>query len=592
MKIKYIVILLGFFLLSKTNFAQENTSTTWWNPLHHEFNVVEGQGWSKNLESGYDRLPIDAKNKVREPLWNLSKNSAGLSIRFRSNSPNIEVKYKLSGELSMPHMPTTGVSGLDLYAKNSDGAWVWVQGQYSFGKNSIANFTNLKPNDSYHNEGREYQLFLPLYNSVDSLEIGVPKDVLFHPLAVRKEKPIVVYGTSIAQGACASRPGMAWTAILGRKMDRPLINLAFSGNGLLEDELIDRMNEIEAEVYILDCLPNLTPNANRTLSDVRERIIASSHKLRNKNPNTPILLVEHAGYTDEFFHLNRQKAVQDLNKTMKSAYAQLKAEGITNIYLLTKEEIGLNLDSMVDGTHPNDMGMQIYANAYEKSLRVILNEPIGVVSTTKPVTQSREWNFYKWEERHKELIDLNKNSPAKICFFGNSIVHFWGGNPKGPISSGTDSWNKYFEKLGVRNFGFGWDRIENVLWRVYHGELNGYEAKQIAIMLGTNNLHLNSNEEIIAGLTLLIEAITTRQSTAKIVIIGILPRKENEQRILELNLLISQLAENLKIIYLDVGKELLLNTGKINEALYKDGLHPNEKGYGKIAPILAKQLQQ
>jgi hypothetical protein len=89
------------------------------------------------------------------------------------------------------------------------------------------------------------------------MKIGVPEDKNFSPLPLNKKKPIVVYGTSIAQGACASRPGMAWTAILGRRMNIPLINLGFSGNGKLEKEMLDLIAEIDAEVYILDCLQNM-----------------------------------------------------------------------------------------------------------------------------------------------------------------------------------------------------------------------------------------------------------------------------------------------------------------------------------------------
>lgn len=589
MKVKFL-LWTGILLLQINNYAQVADDIIWWDPLDYESEVIEGQGWTKNLESGFDRLPKDVKDKVSKSLWNLSKNSAGLSIRFRSNASKIFVKYKLKGDMSMQHMPTTGVSGLDLYAKDSDGKWLWVQGNYSFGKNSSCYFNNLKPNDEYHNQGREYKLLLPLYNSVDSLVIGVPRNTLFHPLMKRKEKPIVAYGTSITQGACASRPGMAWTSILERKMDRPLINLGFSGQGLLDEVIINQMKEIDAKVYILDCLPNLAPNENRTLEDVHKLIVASVRNLRGKNTITPILLVEHAGFSDDVIDVKGKEIYSDLNNTMKDAFQQLQSEGIENIYLLTKEEINLSHDCTVDGIHPNDLGMQYYANAYEKSLRKILKEPIGQSSTTIPVTQSREWNLYKWGKRHQELKDMSTKETPKICYFGNSIVHFWGGIPKGPIISGGDSWDQYLEKQGVRNFGYGWDRIENVLWRVYHDELDGFNAEQIVLMLGTNNLHLNSNEEIIEGLELLIEAIKVRQPMAKVKIIGILPRVNGEKRLLELNKLISKLAMDTGVNYRDIGSVLLFDSGKIDDSLFKDGLHPNAKGYQKIAPLLAKYL--
>jgi hypothetical protein len=151
----------------------------------------------------------------------------------------------------MPHMPATGVSGVDMYAKNSVGDWLWLRGRYSFGDTIQYNFFEINPKDTYHENGREYHLYLPLYNSIKWLEIGYEDGTHFEPLPIRPEKPIVVYGTSIAHGACASRPGMAWASILERKMDRPLINLGFSGNGRLENEALDFISEIDAVLYVL-----------------------------------------------------------------------------------------------------------------------------------------------------------------------------------------------------------------------------------------------------------------------------------------------------------------------------------------------------
>ena len=397
-----------FFLMTiffQVFYGQEKEEFSWWSPSTSEFDVIEGRAWSENLESDFDRLSFDFKDKVREPLWNLSKNSAGLSIQFKSNSPNIRIKYKLKGNLSMVHMPATGVSGLDLYAKSSDGEWMWVQGNRSIAKQSRYSYEKLNADGKYHKKGRQYKLFLPLYNSIDSLQIGVPKHMIFEPLPKRKEKPIVVYGTSIAQGACASRPGMAWTAIVERKMDRPLINLGFSGNGRLEPAMIDIIKTIDAKVYILDCLPNLTPNHISSLLEVKERILKSTKLLRKENPLTPILLVEHAGYSDGSMRSSRKKIYTDLNKTLKQAYKQLLSEGVENIYLLTKEEIDLDLDMTVDGTHPSDLGMWQYANAYETKLRVILKEPVGNSSTTIPLSQDRDGRVYDWNARHQFILE-------------------------------------------------------------------------------------------------------------------------------------------------------------------------------------------
>ena len=249
----------------------------------------------------------------------------------------------------MDHMPATGVSGVDLYAVDSDGGILWCNGRRQFSDTITYRFDGLRPNDSYHELGREYRLNLPLYNSVDWLEIGVSKDDYFEPLPVRKEKPIVVYGTSIAHGACASRPGMAWTNILSRKMDRPLVNLAFSGNGRLEKELIDLLIEIDAKVYILDCLPNLWREETYDDEELEKRILKSVRQLRIERPETPILLTEHAGYTDGFINPERMHDYTRVNKIQKAAFEKLEKEGISNLHYLTYGEIGLQLDDMVDG---------------------------------------------------------------------------------------------------------------------------------------------------------------------------------------------------------------------------------------------------
>ena len=145
--------------------------------------------------------------------------------------------------------------------------------------------------------------------------------------------------------------------------------------------------------------------------------------------------------------------------------------------------------------------------------------------------------------------------------------------------------------MGVRNFGFGWDRIENVLWRVYHDELDGYSAKQIMIMIGTNNLELNSDAGITAGLKMLVTAIKKRQSAAGILLIGLLPRREQEQRITRLNKEIAKLSAGMHIEYVDPGQLLLKKDGKINESLFSDGLHPNAAGYWKVAQRIKPYLK-
>ena len=584
----FLLFYLSFLLIAP---CQSQSELKWWNPIQNEFPVIEGQAWTGQTIDPFDRLPAKAKTTVRDRVWSLSKHAAGLMIRFRSNAEKIIVRYGVEGSTSMNHMPATGVSGVDLYAINSDGQWMWCRAGRSWKDTITYTFNGLSPNDRYHKMGREYRLYLPLYTKVNWMEIGVGEEAHFQPLPVRMEKPIVVYGTSIAHGACASRPGMSWTNILSRKMDRPLINLAFSGNGRLEKEMIDLLEELDSKVFILDCLPNLWNAETYDEAELMKRILSSVRQLRAKRSDVPILLTEHAGYTDGFINPVRHTAYARVNAIQKKAFSQLKSEDIQQLYYLSKDEINLEMDDMVDGTHPNDLGMMHYAEGYEKKLRDVLHEPIGESSTTKPITQYREPGNYDWENRHRSILEMNKTNPPKSVFIANSIIHFWGGEPSTKLVREAESWKRYFTPIGLRNMAYGWDRLENVLWRIYHGELDGFDAEKIVVMIGTNNLHLNSDEEILEGLSMIVEAIKVRQPKAQITLLGLLPRRNYEDRIANLNSHIAQIAASKNIHYNYLGDVFLKPDQKIDEALFSDGLHPNRAGYLKMRPFIIDLLK-
>ncbi|MCE7040719.1 SGNH/GDSL hydrolase family protein [Dyadobacter sp. CY312] len=589
MKIKIFIFFVLFVFVKNQSFSQ-SAVLKWRNPENEAQNVVEGRAWSKEVKNPYDRFPARAEKDVRKQVWDLSRQSAGLMIRFRSNAEQIKIRYTVGGNHALPHMPATGVSGVDLYAVSSDGDELWCAGKYAFKDTISYDFQNLNPNDQYHKHGREYRLFLPLYNSVKWLEVGVPEGTEFKFLPIRPEKPIVAYGTSIMQGACASRPGMAWTSILSRKMDRPLINLGFSGNGRLEKEVTDLVAEVEASVYILDCLPNLTIRTDSvysmTATEVAKRIKDAVRTLKNKHTDTPIALAGHPGCTDGAINPKRLSYCQEANKVLTETFAELKAEGIQGIYLIPSDDFQQGIETMVDGTHPTDLGMMLYAQGYEKHLRKILHEEAGTMMTTRPRTQLRELNNYDWETRHRDILELNSKTPPKTVVIGNSITHFWGGLPKGPRAVGETSWSDTFGKNKVLNAGYGWDRIENVLWRIYSGELDGFTANQIFVNIGTNNLQHNTDEQIVEGWELLINAIKQRQPTAGLYMIGIYPRRNQEERVTKINLQLAKLCGSLNIHYINPGKVFLKSDGKIDEGMFSDGLHPNEKGYTKLGAAI------
>jgi lysophospholipase L1-like esterase len=325
---------------------------------------VEGKGW-RDTQRFYDRLPSKALGVVREPVWNLSRHSAGMCMRFITNAPDIYVRYRLlSDRLAMPHMPATGVSGLDLYAQDARGIDRWVgvvkpdqqQMDTTIAKDLASGI-------------RTYTLYLPLYNGVEALEVGVPKGSSFEGLSPRDERPMVFYGTSIMHGACASRPGMAFPAILGRRLKRPTLNLGFSGNGRMEPEVAELLAELDPCVYVIDCLPNMNENT------IGERAVPLVKRIRSAHEHTPILLVEDRSFTNTSFFPKRKVHHQKSRMALKKTYRELLDAGVENLYYLGGDSLlGNDGEAATDGSHPNDLGMVRYAEAYEPVLRNILKQ--------------------------------------------------------------------------------------------------------------------------------------------------------------------------------------------------------------------------
>lgn len=349
-----------------------SAQTIWRSPLYEDGIYVQGRGW--NDEQNFRRLPERMHGSVPERVWYLSGNGAGLHVDFFTDAKEITVKYTVSDEKALNNVVMIATSGIDLYSIGSDGKWLWCScfGNFDFGKEVadtvVYRYTDLLPCEK--TAGREYRLFLPLYNSVTSMTVGVPAGSAFSWKPVSTERPIVVYGTSIAQGASASRPAMAWTNILHRELDIPVINLGFSGSGKLEPEMFDALAEIDARMYIIDCMPNMTG----LVSEIVPRLTAGVRKLR-EHSSAPILLVDHDGYNNAAAQPVNGTYASSVNGEQAKAFRLLQDEGVKDIQLMTMDEIGLSgdMDSQIDGVHPNDIGMRLYANAYMKYITRMLD---------------------------------------------------------------------------------------------------------------------------------------------------------------------------------------------------------------------------
>jgi lysophospholipase L1-like esterase len=324
---------------------------------------VEGKGWGET-ERFYDRLPARAKGKVRPPVWDLSRHSAGMAVRFESDATTISAHWTLlSNGLAMSHMPASGVSGLDLYAQDERGCWRWL----GVGRPEAAPRAQAQLIAGLPAGRRAFMLYLPLYNGVESVEIGLDPQAVVKPLPPRRTKPIVFYGTSIVQGGCASRPGMAYTAILGRRLDRAVINLGFSGNGPMDLEVAELMAELEPCVYVIDALPNMS------LEQVAERTEPFVRALRTARPVTPVALVEDRTWTNAALLPAHRQHHAAMRAALNAAVATLTAAGVQGLHVAPGEPLlGDDGEATVDGSHPTDLGFARMADALEPVLKPLV----------------------------------------------------------------------------------------------------------------------------------------------------------------------------------------------------------------------------
>lgn len=310
---------------------------------------------SDETDARYERLPSSLKGVSRDPVWYLGRHSAGLYIRFSSNSTSIHAKWESTFNNTMTHMTDTGTKGLDLYTL-VDGQWRHMCSAQPQGKNSERRIIgNMDPVE------REYMLYLSLYDGVKSLEIGVDEGAFIGQPKVdlpSSEKPVVMYGTSLLQGGCANRPGMAFTNIIARQLNREVINLGFSGNALLDMEIAHLMASVEDPgLFVLD----YAPNAYDYLID--EKGEAFFRVIRDAHPDVPVIFIEDVIFPYSIFDNHVLTEVTKKNEAQKNLFTKLKKAGEKKIYYISaKGMLGEDGEATVDGTHFTDLGAMRYVD--------------------------------------------------------------------------------------------------------------------------------------------------------------------------------------------------------------------------------------
>lgn len=318
-----------------------------------DYFLLEGTGIPDSLkESRYDRLPLSYKALVRAPVWELSKNSAGLSIRFLSNSTSLSVKWKVLNDFKMNHMTETGIKGVDLYF-NNNGDWNYLNsGRPKGADNESLLIGNMD------GEMREYKMYLPLYDGLVDIEIGIDSNSVIKKSLKNNRKPIIFYGTSITQGGCASRPGMAHTNIISRKLNIDCMNFGFSGNGRMEQPIAEVISELDPAFYVIECLPNM-----KSTDEIANKTIPLVRTIRQKRPTTPIIFVENFIYEPSILDKEMKARISKLNSALKTEYEKMIKEGFKNLYFVNSESAtGNDHEGTVDGVHFTDLGFIRYAD--------------------------------------------------------------------------------------------------------------------------------------------------------------------------------------------------------------------------------------
>ena len=329
-----------------------------------KFLPIEGRAFD-DVEHYYDRLPKNVTTNVNGGVRSMKHHTSGMLFRFRTDSKKLSFKWTpYESNLAMDHMPSTGVSGIDVYRFDKKAnAWRYVKtGRISDAKKGGSLSIRWTPGDACI-------VNLPLYNGVTCFELGIDPKAKIEALGPRKSginKPVVFYGTSITHGGCCSRPGLAFVNWIGRDLDIPVVGLGFSGSGVMEFEMSEHLAKIDASCYVLDCLWNMClrekDDPQRSLEGNYEKFIRN---LRTKRPGVPIVMAEHCNVYGN--------ARDERDDFVKKLYGKLLAEGWSNlVYLSNNRMYTGDYEGTVDGVHPNDLGMQSMAKAFGSAVRKAL----------------------------------------------------------------------------------------------------------------------------------------------------------------------------------------------------------------------------
>ena len=345
----------------------DESKYTWYDAKSVPFDI-NGLKWF-NQEKKYRRLPSQENTEHKIPLKveRLANCTAGGQVRFKTNSRHIALRVKIPPIKVRYHQTPLGQRGFDCYVGKAPNLEYYGSVKFSIEQLEYASKFMINTNGMV-----DVVFNMPLYGGVESIEIGLDKNAQVLPPTPLTDDGncIVVYGTSITQGGGANRPGMLYTNILSRMLNREVVNLGFSGSGKGEPEIARLITNIDKkDLIILD----FEANTHEKLRTVLRPFI---EEIRKKEKNTPILILSRIALLRDRNKKNLDKRISLMN-FQKDLVKELKNAGDENIYFKNGAELFTNrwgLEGTIDGTHCTDLGYMLMAESLEPVVRSILDK--------------------------------------------------------------------------------------------------------------------------------------------------------------------------------------------------------------------------
>jgi lysophospholipase L1-like esterase len=397
---------------------------------------------------------------------------------------------------------------------------------------------------------------------------------------------------------------------------RKALNLGFSGDTTAN--VLWRLDHGEVNglqpkaVVLLIGTNNTGQHFNQSAEETEVGIDAVVADLEQHLPETNILLL---GILPSEVSEGKTERDRSINRYLATCYGENPRVAYLDIGSIFYKNGSLNTALFYDPRlsqpgkplHPDTNGQRMMAEAIEPTLSNLMGDapqaPLTAmtdINTAMIPVPRLELDLYDWYARHHAELELKKNLKPQVVLIGDSITHFWGGPPKSSEVNGPRAWQRAFGSMPVLNLGFGWDRTQNVLWRIRQGEFDDIHPGWVVLAIGTNNLtgtahaRASTPEEIVGGIDAIYQEIHQRSPESRIVVMAILPRGKQptdplRKPIQQTNrLLAARFASNPSVTYLDIGAGFLAPDGSLPASMMPDGTHPSDSGYEIWADALIK----